>query len=62
MESKYYVVTNERQKRYLYCLGFDYTVQKDKFDDTKEVYIFERTDKLLEAVDFYCKFRYDIRK
>lgn len=56
MQNKY-VVNNERQKTYLYCLGFDYVVQKDKFDNTKEIWVFDRTEKLLEAIDFYCKFR-----
>lgn len=58
MQNNKYVVNNKRQKEYLYCLGFDYIVQKDKFDDMKEVWIFDRTEKLLEAIDFYCKFRY----
>lgn len=58
MNSKYYIVNNKRQKEYLYCLGFDYIIQRDKFDETKDIWLFERTDKLLEAIDFYCKFRY----
>ena len=56
--SNKYVVNNERQKNYLYCLGFDYIVQRDKLDSSKDVWIFDRTDRLLEAIDFYCKFRY----
>ena len=57
MNSKYYIVNNKRQKEYLYCLGFDYIVQRDKFDETKDIWLFDRTDNLLEAIDFYCKFR-----
>lgn len=56
MQSKY-VVNNERQKEYLYCLGFDYITQRDKYDSTKDVWLFDRTEKLLDAIDFYCKFR-----
>lgn len=52
-----YVVNNERQKNFLYCLGFDYTTKKDKFNELKIVWLFEKTDELLEAIDFYCKFR-----
>lgn len=52
-----YIVNNERQKNYLYSLGFDYYTQRDKFDNTKDIWIFDRTEMLLEAIDFYCKFR-----
>ena len=52
-----YVVNNRRQRDYLYTLGFDYMSRADKFDRSKEVWVFDRTDLLLEAIDFYCKFR-----
>ena len=57
MNSKYYIVNNKRQKEYLYGLGFYYIIQRDKFDETKDIWLFDRTDNLLEAIDFYCKFR-----
>ena len=56
MDSKY-VVNNRRQRDYLYLLGFEYTSRVDKFDREKEVWLFDRTELLLEAIDFYCKFR-----
>ena len=52
-----YVVNNQRQKNYLYCLGFNYTTQRDKFNDSKDIWLFDKTNELLEAIDFYCKFR-----
>lgn len=57
MQSSKYIVNNKRQKEYLYCLGFDYVIQRDKFDNTKDVWVFDKTNELLEAIDFYCKFR-----
>ena len=52
-----YVVNNRRQRDYLYLLGFEYMSRTDKYDRNKEVWVFDRTDLLLEAIDFYCKFR-----
>ena len=57
MQKSKYVVNNERQKNYLYSLGFDYITQRDKFNPDKDVWVFDRNEKLLEAIDFYCKFR-----
>ena len=57
MQKNKYVVNNERQKNFLYSLGFDYVVQRDKYNTEKDVWVFDRTDMLLEAIDFYCKFR-----
>lgn len=57
MQKSKYVVNNERQKNYLYSLGFDYIIQRDKFNSDKDVWVFDRTEMLLEAIDFYCKFR-----
>lgn len=55
---KAYIVTNKRQRDYLYSLGFDCSYQKE---DGKEIWVFDRTDMLLEAIDFYCKFRNRLR-
>ena len=57
MSSDKYIVNNRRQRDYLYTLGFDFMSRTDKFDRNKEVWVFDRTDLLLEAIDFYCKFR-----
>lgn len=57
MQNAKYVVNNQRQKNYLYSLGFDFITQRDKFDSNKDVWIFDRTKELEEAIDFYCKFR-----
>ena len=57
MENNKYVVNNRRQRDYLYLLGFEYMSRLDKLDRNKEVWVFDRTDELLEALDFYCKFR-----
>lgn len=57
MENNKYVVNNRRQRDYLYLLGFEYMSRLDKYDRNKEVWVFDRTELLLEAIDFYCKFR-----
>ena len=56
-----YIVNNKRQRDYLYLLGFEYMSRTDKYDKSKEVWVFDRTDLLLEAIDFYCKFRNKIK-
>ena len=53
-----YIVNNRRQKDFLYLLGFEYETKPDRKDQTKEIWLFDRTENLLEAIDFYCKFRY----
>lgn len=53
-----YIVNNKRQRDFLYLLGFEYITKPDRNDVTKEIWLFDRTDNLLEAIDFYCKFRY----
>ena len=58
--SNKYVVNNIRQRNYLYSLGLDYITSKDKFDENKEIWLFDRNEHLEKAIDFYCKFRYDI--
>jgi hypothetical protein len=61
MENNKYIVDNPRQKNYLYSLGFDYIMADDRKNPGKTIWIFERTENLLAAIDFYCKMRYTIR-
>lgn len=55
--NKGYVVDNIRQRDYLYCLGFDYNTKDDRKNKGKAIWIFDRTELLLEAIDFYIKVR-----
>lgn len=58
MENKNgYVVDNARQKEYLYALGFDYVVKEDRKNVGKVIWVFNRTELLLDAIDFYIKTR-----
>ena len=52
-----YVVDNIRQRNYLYTLGFNYNTKDDRKNPGKAIWIFERTDLLLEAINFYIKMR-----
>lgn len=54
---KYYVVKNERMKNYLYNLGFNFELQKDKITKVDYVYLFKNSNNLLEAITFYSDFR-----
>lgn len=54
MENKY-KVKNRRLSKYLYSLGFD---RECKFDNNKKEYwLFEKSDVLKEALDFYFYMR-----
>lgn len=58
MENKKgYIVDNIRQRDYLYTLGFDYNTKDDRKNAGKAIWIFDRTDLLLEAIDFYIRMR-----
>lgn len=48
-----YVVKNKRQREYLYNLGFNYVVDKDLYNPSEEVYLFKKTDLLMESITFY---------
>jgi hypothetical protein len=52
---KYYSVSSVRMTRFLYCLGFDKESYFDK--NGKEKWRFEKTDELMESVEFYKKMR-----
>lgn len=58
MENKSgYIVDNIRQRDYLYTLGFDYNTKDDRKNPGRAIWIFDRTDLLLEAINFYIKVR-----
>ena len=51
----YFTVTSVRLCRYLYSLGFD---KKSKFNnENKEIWLFEKSYALQEALDFYFYIR-----
>ena len=63
MENKSgYIVDNIRQRDYLYSLGFDYNTKDDRKNPGRAIWIFDRTDLLLEAINFYIKMREKTRK
>ena len=53
MENKY-KVKNKRLSKYLYSLGFD---REYYTDDTMEYWLFDKSDALKEALDFYFYMR-----
>lgn len=54
MENKY-KVKNKRLSKYLYSLGFD---KESYFDNNKKEYwLFDKTNNLKEALDFYFYMR-----
>ena len=53
MKNKF-IAKSIRLSRYLYSLGFD---KKSIIIDDVEVWEFEKSDKLQEALDFYFYFR-----
>ena len=52
-----YVVDNIRQRDYLYTLGFNYNTNDDRKNPGKAIWVFDRTELLLEAIDFYIRTR-----
>jgi len=48
-----YVVKNKRQREYLYNLGFNYSKSQDLYNPSQEVYLFKKTDLLMESITFY---------
>lgn len=49
-----YKVKNKRLSKYLYSLGFD---RETCFDEKKEYWLFQKSDELIEALDFYFYMR-----
>ncbi len=52
-----YVVKNERLRDYLYCLGFNYKKVKDKNQIQEYIYLFKKTERLLNAITYYTNFK-----
>lgn len=48
-----YVIKNERMKNYLYSLGFNYKKTEDKTGKQDFIYLFQKSDKLFDAMTFY---------
>lgn len=51
---KYFRCESIRLCRYLYSLGFD---KKSMFENDKEYWIFEKSDRLQQALDFFFNMR-----
>lgn len=49
-----YKVKNKRLSKYLYSLGFN---RECKFDNNKEYWLFDKSNALQEALDFYFYMR-----
>lgn len=54
MKKNKYTITNKRVREYLYSIGFYY--EKVKTEEG-EVYLFERSPLLKEAMTFYTQFK-----
>lgn len=52
--NKYFYVKNQRLAKYLYSLGFDKT---SEFKNYQEIWKFQKSDALQEALDFYSYIR-----
>lgn len=58
-----YVINQERQMRFLNTLGFDYVEKKRDLKDTSNyIFIYEKTEELFEAIDFYKKMRFTLKQ
>lgn len=49
-----FYVKSKRLSKYLYSLGFD---KKSEFENGKEIWLFEKSKALQEALDFYFYMR-----
>lgn len=56
---KYFYVKNQRLAKYLYSVGFDKT---SEYKDNQEIWKFEKSDALQEALDFYSYIRNKTKK
>lgn len=52
---KYFRVTNARLSKFLYSLGFD--KHNEYIDNKKEIWLFEESKELQEALDFFFYMR-----
>ena len=51
---KYFICESIRLSRYLYSLGFD---KKSQIQNNKEIWLFEKSNALQEALDFFFYMR-----
>lgn len=54
-KDKQYWTTNKKTAKYLYLLGFDYTMGKSYSGN--KIYIFDKSDRLMDAVNLYIDIR-----
>lgn len=52
-----YVVTKERLKDYLYILGFNYREVPDKTGRQEIVWLFPKTNLVMDAITYYTKMK-----
>lgn len=57
--NEYFRVNNTRLSKFLYSLGFD---KKSEIRNGKETWLFEKSNSLQEALDFFFYMRNKIRK
>lgn len=53
----YYVVKSKYLRNFLNALGFLNMSDEDKFEPDKEVYLFIKSDELMEAITWYSQFK-----
>lgn len=56
---RYFYVKNQRLAKYLYSVGFDKT---SEYKDNQEIWKFEKSGALQEALDFYSYIREKTKK
>lgn len=56
-----YVVTSRSLNQYLNSLGFVHRTDKDRNNPDREVYLFPKSIRLMEAITFYSELRQDFR-
>ena len=52
--NNYFIVRNARLSKYLYSLGFD---RENFYKEKREYWIFEKSDRLQESLDFFFYMR-----
>lgn len=50
-----YVVTSQRLKQYLFCLGFIYRQVPDRSGRQKYIWLFPKSDMLSDALTFFSQ-------
>lgn len=59
-KDKYFWTTSYRTTQIFYWFGFSYT--KDKSDKGRDLYVFEKTDELMEVFSFYQTMRMKLKE